>query len=204
MSSATPTRWRSSAGSQGHRSASGRTPTISGQTRSEAIAALRRLAFPFFAIEEPIGRNRHAELPDIARALNCRIVLDESFVRRDQLALLSEPRSQWIVNVRVSKMGGLIRSLQVVEAARRHGVDVIVGAQVGETSLLTRAALPVAERPASGWWRRKAPSEPFFFSATPASRRSCSAQAEFSKYRRTLPWRLRDWGRFHSRSSAAT
>ena len=110
----------------------------------EAIDALRRLAFPFFAIEEPIGRDRHGDLPDIARALSCRMILDESFVRRDQLSLLSEPRTQWIVNVRISKMGGLIRSLQVVEAARRRGVDVIVGAQVGETSLLTRAALPVA------------------------------------------------------------
>ena len=110
----------------------------------EAIDALRLLAFPFFAIEEPIARDRHAELPDVARGLNCRIVLDESFIRRDQLSLLNEPLSQWIVNVRVSKMGGLMRSLQVVEAARLHGVDVIVGAQVGETSLLTRAALPVA------------------------------------------------------------
>jgi L-alanine-DL-glutamate epimerase-like enolase superfamily enzyme len=41
-------------------------------------------------------------------------------------------------------MGGLIRSIQVIEAARACGVGVIVGAQVGETSLLTRAALTVA------------------------------------------------------------
>ena len=32
----------------------------------------------------------------------------------------------------------------VVDAAREHGIGVIVGAQVGETSLLTRAALTVA------------------------------------------------------------
>ena len=41
-------------------------------------------------------------------------------------------------------MGGLLRSLQVVEAARAAGVGLVVGAQVGETSLLTRAALTVA------------------------------------------------------------
>ena len=57
----------------------------------DAIAALRGLQFPFFAVEEPIGSNRHAELPRIARALGCRIVLDESLVRREQLALLDEP-----------------------------------------------------------------------------------------------------------------
>ena len=42
-------------------------------------------------------------------------------------------------------MGGLIRSNQVIEAARACRVGVIVGAQVGETSLLTRAALTVAQ-----------------------------------------------------------
>ena len=111
----------------------------------EAIAALRGLQYPLFAIEEPIASNRHAELPRIARALSCRIVVDESLIRREQLALLDEPASQWIVNIRVSKMGGLIRSLRVVQDARARGMGVIVGAQVGETSLLTRAALTVAQ-----------------------------------------------------------
>ena len=53
---------------------------------------------------------------------------------------------KWIVNIRVSKMGGLIRSLEVLEAARNRGTHVVVGAQVGETSLLTRAALGVARQ----------------------------------------------------------
>jgi L-alanine-DL-glutamate epimerase-like enolase superfamily enzyme len=110
----------------------------------EAIAGLRRLDHPFFALEEPIGRDRHAELPRISGALGCAIILDESLLRRDQLSLLREPASQWLVNVRVSKMGGLIRSIEVIEAARARGIGVIVGAQVGETSLLTRAALTVA------------------------------------------------------------
>lgn len=110
----------------------------------EAIAAWRRLGYPFFALEEPIGRNRHEELADIAQGLGCGVILDESLLRREQFSLLRPPASQWLVNVRVSKMGGLIRSLQVIEAAKALGVGVIVGAQVGETSLLTRAGLTVA------------------------------------------------------------
>ena len=116
----------------------------------EAIAGLRHLGYPFFAVEEPIGKDRHAELPRISQALNCAIILDESFVRGEQLSLLRQPRSQWLINVRVSKMGGLIRSLQVIRAARECGIGVIVGAQVGETSLLTRAALPIARAAADG------------------------------------------------------
>lgn len=114
------------------------------RTADDAIAALGRLDYPFFAIEEPIGKDRLAELPRIAESLSTRIVLDESIVRTAQLAQLDEPASQWLLNVRVSKMGGLIRSLEVIDAARRQGLGVIVGAQVGETSVLTRAGLTAA------------------------------------------------------------
>jgi hypothetical protein len=42
-------------------------------------------------------------------------------------------------------MGGLIRSLAVVSGAHERGIPLIVGAQVGETSVLTRAGLTVAQ-----------------------------------------------------------
>jgi L-alanine-DL-glutamate epimerase-like enolase superfamily enzyme len=113
------------------------------QSGEEAAAFLESLAYPFFAIEEPIGTDYHA-LATLARRLGCRIVLDESLLRASQVAELPGSSDLWLVNLRVSKMGGLLRSLGVVEAARRAGVRLIVGAQVGETSLLTRAALTVA------------------------------------------------------------
>jgi L-Ala-D/L-Glu epimerase / N-acetyl-D-glutamate racemase len=109
-----------------------------------AIQFLRSLEYPFFAIEEPLGLNQYGQLASVADALECRVILDESLLRVDQLEALPEPQARWIVNVRVSKMGGLFRSLRVVDAARTAGVGIIVGAQVGETSLLTRAALTVA------------------------------------------------------------
>lgn len=42
------------------------------------------------------------------------------------------------------KNGGLIRSLELARAAGQRGLHLIVGAHVGETSVLTRAALSVA------------------------------------------------------------
>jgi L-alanine-DL-glutamate epimerase-like enolase superfamily enzyme len=110
----------------------------------EAIRHLRALEYPFFGVEEPLPPNRYDELARVADALNCPIVLDESALRADQLGALPGPSTRWIVNVRVSKMGGLLRSLDVVRAARARSIGVIVGAQVGETSLLTRVALTVA------------------------------------------------------------
>jgi len=78
----------------------------------------------------------------VAQQCRVKIIADESLRFARQLEALAEP-SAWIVNVRVSKMGGIVRSLDVVAAAARAGIDVIVGCQVGETSLLTRAALAV-------------------------------------------------------------
>jgi L-alanine-DL-glutamate epimerase-like enolase superfamily enzyme len=115
------------------------------ETAQDAIRFLEALDYPVVAIEEPIRPNRYDELARIGEALRCPIVLDESFLRLEQLDDLRATPERWLVNVRVSKMGGLLRSLAIVKAARAAGIDVIVGAQVGETSLLTRAALTVAQ-----------------------------------------------------------
>ena len=108
------------------------------------IEHLRRLDYRFTAIEEPLTVNDLDGFARIAAALDTPIVLDESALRGEQLDHLPGPVDGWILNCRVSKMGGLLRSLATVEAARALGIGVVVGAHVGETSVLTRAALTVA------------------------------------------------------------
>lgn len=44
----------------------------------------------------------------------------------------------------LSKMGGLLRSLDVLEQARAAKIGINIGAHVGATGLLTRAALTIA------------------------------------------------------------
>ena len=97
-----------------------------------------------FAVEEPLRAGDIPGFERVSEACGVRIVLDESLLRASQLEELGSPE-RWIVNVRVSKMGGIVRSLEVVERAARLGVGVIVGAQVGETSILTRAGLTVMQ-----------------------------------------------------------
>jgi L-Ala-D/L-Glu epimerase len=111
----------------------------------EALTYLRALDFPFFAIEEPLKPNSYVELATVAEGLQCKIILDESFLRIEQFAMLGLLPDYWIINLRVSKMGGLLRSLAIIESARTFGIGLIVGAQVGETSLLTRAGLTAAQ-----------------------------------------------------------
>jgi L-alanine-DL-glutamate epimerase-like enolase superfamily enzyme len=111
---------------------------------ADAIAALRSFSGALAGVEEPVGARQWAALARIADAIGAPIILDESVTGAADLDAVPEPASHWIVNVRVSKMGGLLRSLEVVSAARRRGLRIIVGAQVGETSVLTRAALTIA------------------------------------------------------------
>ena len=110
-----------------------------------ALAYLTALPAPVFALEEPLAPGDVTSLAIIAARIDTPIILDESATRVAHLRGLPGPPASWIVNVRVSKMGGVQRALDVVRAACAAGHRVIVGAQVGETSLLTRAALPVAE-----------------------------------------------------------
>jgi len=109
-----------------------------------AVAALRQLEYGFWALEEPLKAGDLAGMARIASETGAAIILDESLLREDQVDLLSAAPASWIANLRISKMGGLLRSLQLVERARAMGLRIIVGAHVGETSFLTRAALTAA------------------------------------------------------------
>jgi L-alanine-DL-glutamate epimerase-like enolase superfamily enzyme len=108
-----------------------------------AITHLSALDFPFTALEEPLGVGDYAGMARIAAARSLAIIVDESLLRADQLEVLTPPTS-WIINLRISKMGGLLRSLRIADEVRRAGLAMIIGAHVGESSLLTRAALSVA------------------------------------------------------------
>lgn len=114
------------------------------KSADEALAALAALAFSFHALEEPLSPGDYDGMSSIAAALETKIILDESVLRAGQLDALDAASERWIVNLRVSKMGGVMRSLQMAAELRRRGVGLIVGAHVGETSVLTRAALTVA------------------------------------------------------------
>ena len=115
------------------------------QSAGEAIHFLQALDYPFFAIEEPLQANAYLALSMIADSLNCKIILDESFLRIDQFNTLQATPQHWLINLRISKMGGLLRSLAIIESARKLGISLIIGAQVGETSLLTRCGLTAAQ-----------------------------------------------------------
>lgn len=110
-----------------------------------AVSYLKQLPGRLTAVEEPLKVGDYDGCRRLAKELTIPMILDESLLRSDQFtAIQNDPTSSWIVNIRVSKMGGVMRSLAVARRAKEIGIPIIIGAQVGETSVLTRAALTVA------------------------------------------------------------
>ena len=110
----------------------------------EVISYLKVLGQPFWAIEEPLSARNFSGLVEIASSLKVKIILDESFTTAWDFSFCADNPGLWIINFRISKLGGLIRSLTLLSQARVYGFQVIIGAHVGETSILTRAALSLA------------------------------------------------------------
>ena len=108
------------------------------------ISYIQSLEYKFYAIEEPLLANKYDDLREIYNELDIRVILDESFYKSEQFMFIDNDPNKWIINLRVSKMGGLLRSMEIAKTARDKNIDIIVGAHVGETSILTRAALTVA------------------------------------------------------------
>ncbi len=111
-----------------------------------AIRHMEALNFAFMGLEEPISAGSPQALRQVAVALGTKIILDESLLRLEQIGEFEEDPQRWIVNLRISKMGGILRSLEMLSAIRRMGFGLIVGAHVGESSVLTRAALTVVNQ----------------------------------------------------------
>ena len=57
-----------------------------------------------------------------------------------------EQRTADLLNVRLSKCGGIIPSLRIIGLAQRSGLGVQLGCHPGETSLLSAAGRQVASR----------------------------------------------------------
>jgi len=116
------------------------------QTPAECIDACRGYERSFMALEEPLRAFDFDAMSEVAVALGCRVILDESCFTQSHLQALAHlPADRFIANIRVSKCGGILRSIELARACQEVGMDVILGAHVAESSLLTRAAMTVGQ-----------------------------------------------------------
>ena len=107
----------------------------------EAIAYLTALGGSVFALEEPVGSRNVGDMSKISTAMGLPIILDESLCTLDDLSLYRNAPGKFIANIKISRVGGLIRALRLISELKKLDWPIIIGCHTGETSLLTRAAL---------------------------------------------------------------
>ena len=105
---------------------------------------INKLDFDFVGVEEPLRRGDFQGMQKFANSTNTPVIVDESFLRLEHLDHIKSGPKNWVINLRISKMGGILRSIEIANQAKRLGLPLIIGAQVGETSILSRAALSIA------------------------------------------------------------
>ena len=97
-----------------------------------------------FAMEEPVRAKNAEDISKFITATGLPVILDESLCTFEDLSLYRNVAGEFIANIKVSKVGGLIRALRMIEELKKMGWPIIIGCHVGETSLLTRAGLVVS------------------------------------------------------------
>jgi len=97
-----------------------------------------------FTMEEPVGAKNTEDISKFSTATGLPVILDESLCTLDDLSLYKNIAGKFIANIKISKVGGLLRALKMIDELKKLRWPVIIGCHVGETSLLTRAALVVS------------------------------------------------------------
>lgn len=108
------------------------------------INYLNQLDTPLMGIEEPLTPFDYEGMLAVSKDFGIPVILDESFLNISHFEPIAGIGKHFIINIRISKMGGIIRSLEIASLAEELGIPLIIGAQVGESSILSRAALTVA------------------------------------------------------------
>ena len=112
-------------------------------TPDRALDYLRALDCDLFGVEEPV-KPRDVDLHSrISVDLGVPVILDESLCTLADLERYNGVPGRFMANLKVSRVGGVLRGLHLVAALRARGWPIIIGAHVGETSVLTRAAMLV-------------------------------------------------------------
>jgi L-Ala-D/L-Glu epimerase / N-acetyl-D-glutamate racemase len=96
------------------------------------------------AVEEPLRRGCLESLARLRREVSVPIMADESLVTVSDAEALIAAQAVDSFNVRISKCGGLSRSLRIAGMAAAAGLAVQVGSQVGETAILSAAGRHLA------------------------------------------------------------
>lgn len=116
---------------------------VNGQwTKDEAFSNLQKMKkFAIAAVEQPVAKGDIAGMKAIREAFGISVIADESLCSPEDAEELLDRGACNILNIKVSKVGGLLAAYRIAGLAASRGASCLLGAHVGETGILTSAAL---------------------------------------------------------------
>lgn len=102
------------------------------------------LPFSPTALEQPVCHAEVGALTDLRPRLGVPVMLDESLCGYPDAEDAIRRGTADLLNVRLSKCGGLFPSLRILDLAYRNGLGVQLGCHPGETAILSAAGRHVA------------------------------------------------------------
>ena len=109
-------------------------------TFKQAVSNLGKLQkFNLTAVEQPLAKDDIAGLAALRKEINIPIIVDESMCILDDSKTLIESEACDILNIKISKCGGLLRSKRIAHFAQSHNIQCQLGAHVGESDILSSA-----------------------------------------------------------------
>ena len=109
-------------------------------TFEQAVGNLDRLQkFNITAVEQPLAKNDIEGLRRLKEATGIPIIVDESICSLSDARRLIEREACDILNIKISKCGGLLRSRRIAQFAESQNILCQLGAHVGETEILREA-----------------------------------------------------------------
>ncbi len=110
-----------------------------------AIAMISSIhKFGIDAIEQPVPAGDAASLARVRRNSPIPVMADESLITEKDAAELIAKEACDLFNLRISKNGGILRTLRLAETARENGLGFQLGCQVGESAILSAAGRHLA------------------------------------------------------------
>ncbi|MCX5844583.1 MAG: hypothetical protein NT022_12720 [Deltaproteobacteria bacterium] len=111
----------------------------------QAISNIEKLQrFNISGVEQPLAKNDVEGMQKIREITGISVIVDESMCSLADAKNLIEMGACDIINIKISKCGGLLRSKQIRDYALSRNVRCQVGAHVGETAILGKAGLHFA------------------------------------------------------------
>jgi len=109
----------------------------SAETATDRIRELER--FGLSLVEQPVKHAEVAELAQVRKRIQAPIMLDESFCTMIDAERAADGGWCDILNIRLSKCGGFLRSLRLASFAKRRGLRCQLGSHPGESGILSAA-----------------------------------------------------------------